>query len=126
MKSTLTKEQDNLVSISMVIPAKEAASAYNTAANRISQYVNIDGFRKGKAPRAVIERHVGVDRIRQEALDIILPKYLGQAVYDNKLDVISQPAITDYKFETGKDLEVTFEVETRPEVTSKSLPVSNL
>ena len=109
MKSTLTKEQDNLVSISMVIPAKEAASAYNTAANRISQYVNIDGFRKGKAPRAVIERHVGVDRIRQEALDIILPKYLGQAVYDNKLDVISQPAITDYKFETGKDLEVTFE-----------------
>ena len=76
MKSTLTKEQDNLVSISMVIPAKEAASAYNTAANRISQYVNIDGFRKGKAPRAVIERHVGVDRIRQEALDIILPKYL--------------------------------------------------
>ena len=116
MKSTLTKEQDNLVSISMVIPAKEAASAYNTAANRISQYVNIDGFRKGKAPRAVIERHVGVDRIRQEALDIILPKYLGQAVYDNKLDVISQPAITDYKFETGKDLEVTFEVETRPEV----------
>ena len=100
----------------MVIPAKEAASAYNTAANRISQYVNIDGFRKGKAPRAVIERHVGVDRIRQEALDIILPKYLGQAVYDNKLDVISQPAITDYKFETGKDLEVTFEVETRPEV----------
>ena len=116
MKSTLTKEQDNLVSISMVIPAKEATSAYNTAANRISQYVNIDGFRKGKAPRAVIERHVGVDRIRQEALDIILPKYLGQAVYDNKLDVISQPAITDYKFETGKDLEVTFEVETRPEV----------
>ncbi len=116
MKSTLTKEQDNLVSISMVIPAKEATSAYNTAANRISQYVNIDGFRKGKAPRAVIERHVGVDRIRQEALDIILPKYLGQAVYDNNLDVISQPAITDYKFETGKDLEVTFEVETRPEV----------
>lgn len=126
MKSTLTKEQDNLVSISMVIPAKEATSAYNTAANRISQYVNIDGFRKGKAPRAVIERHVGVDRIRQEALDIILPKYLGQAVYDNNLDVISQPAITDYKFETGKDLEVTFEVETRPEVklgTYKGLEV---
>ena len=49
-------------------------------------------------------------------MDIILPNYLGQAVYDNKLVVISHPAITDYKFETGKDLEVTFEVETRPEV----------
>lgn len=117
MKSTLTKGEENLVSISMVIPASEASSAYNTAANRIAQYINIDGFRKGKAPRAVVERHVGVDRIQHEALDLLLPKYLGQAVYDHKLDIITQPAITGYKFETGKDLEITFEVEVRPEVT---------
>lgn len=117
MKSTLTKGEENLVSISMVIPASEATSAYNTAANRISQYINIDGFRKGKAPRAVVERHVGVDRIQHEAMDLLLPKYLGQAVYDHKLDIITQPAITSYKFETGKDLEITFEVEVRPEVT---------
>ncbi len=117
METTLTKLKDNLVSISMTIPAAEATSAYNTAASKISQYINVDGFRKGKAPRAVVERHVGVDRIRQEALEILLPKYLGQAVYDNQLDIITQPAITDYKFETGKDVEVTFEVETRPEVS---------
>lgn len=117
METKLTKLKDNLVSISMTIPAAEATSAYNTAASKIAQYINVDGFRKGKAPRAVVERHVGVDRIRQEALEILLPKYLGQAVYDNKLDIITQPAITDYKFETGKDVEITFEVETRPEVT---------
>lgn len=117
METTLTKVRDNLVSISMTIPAAEATSAYNTAATKISQYINVDGFRKGKAPRAVVERHVGVDRIQQEALEILLPKYLGQAVYDNKLDIITQPAITNYKFETGKDVEITFEVETRPEVT---------
>lgn len=116
MKSTLTQKQDNLVTLNMVIPANEATTAYNTAVNRISQHINIDGFRKGKAPKAVIERHVGVDRIQQEALDILLPKHIGQAIYDNKLDVISQPAITDYKFELGKDLEVNFEVEVRPEV----------
>ncbi|MBQ8459748.1 trigger factor [bacterium] len=117
METKLTKVKDNIVSISLTIPANEATSAYNSAANKIAQYVNIDGFRKGKAPRAVVERHVGVDRIQQEALEILLPKYLGQAIYDNKLDVITQPAITDYKFENGKDLELTFEVETRPEVT---------
>ncbi len=117
METKLTKLKDNVVSISMTIPASEATSAYNTAASKISQYINVDGFRKGKAPRAVVERHVGVDRIRQEALEILLPKYLGQAVYDNKLDIITQPAITDYKFETGKDVEITFEVETRPEVS---------
>lgn len=116
MKTTLKKGKDNLVSVSMVIPSAEASSAYASAVSRISQYINIDGFRKGKAPRAVVERHVGIDRIRQEALEILLPKYLGQAIYDNKLDVITQPAITEYKFELGKDAEVTFEVETRPEV----------
>lgn len=117
METTLTKGKDNLVSISMTIPAAEATSAYNSAATKIAQYINVDGFRKGKAPRAVVERHVGVDRIQQEALEILLPKYLGQAIYDNKLDVITQPAITNYKFESGKDVEVTFEVETRPEVS---------
>lgn len=115
MKTTVTKGQDNMVTLNIVIPSKEANSAYNTASNRIAQNVNIDGFRKGKAPKAVIERHVGVDRIQQEALEILLPKYIGQAVYDEKLDVITQPSITDYKFEAGKDLEVTVEVETRPE-----------
>lgn len=116
METKLTNVKDNIYSVTISIPANEATSAYNTAAGKIAQYVNIDGFRKGKAPRAVVERHVGVDRIQQEALEMLLPKYLGQVIYDNKLDVITQPAITDYKFETGKDVEVTFEVETRPEV----------
>ena len=87
MKTTLTKGKDNLVSISMVIPSAEASNAYSAAVSRISEHINIAGFRKGKAPRAVVERHVGVDRIQQEALEILLPKYLGQAIYDNKLDV---------------------------------------
>ncbi len=116
MDSKLTHLKDNLFSITFTIPEKEATSAYNSAASKISQYVNIDGFRKGKAPRAVVERHVGIDRIKQEALEMLLPKYLGQAILDNKLDVITQPAVTDFSFETGKDVQVTFQVETRPEV----------
>lgn len=116
MKSTVTQGNENIVTINIVIPAKEADSAYNTAAGKISQYINVNGFRKGKAPRAVVERHVGVDRIQQEALDTLMPKYLNQAFYDNKLDVISQPVLKEYKFEHGKDLEVTVEVETRPEL----------
>ena len=116
METTIENVKDNLYSVKLSIPASEASSAYNTAASRISQYINIAGFRKGKAPRAVVERHVGVDRIQQEALEILLPKYLNQAIFDSKMDIITQPAITDYKFESGKDVEVTFEVETRPEV----------
>lgn len=117
METTLTNVKENLVRVTFSIPAADATEAYNAAATKISQYINVDGFRKGKAPRAVVERHVGVDRIREEALESMLPKYIGQAIYDNKLDVITQPAVTDYKFESGQDVEVTFEVETRPEVS---------
>ena len=117
MKVTLKNGKDNVVDLDIVIPAKEAAEAYNRAVNKISQYVNIDGFRKGKAPRAIVEKHVGTERIKVEAIESLMPKTISAAIEENKLDVITQPSITSYDFEVGKDLTVTVKVETRPEVT---------
>ena len=117
MQVTLENEKENVVKLDITVPAKEAADAYNNAVKRISQYVNIDGFRKGKAPRELVERHVGVDRIKQEALEGIMPRVLSQAIDENKLDVITQPYITSYNYNVGEDLKVVAKVETRPEVT---------
>jgi len=117
MKVTLEKEKENIVKLDITIPAKDAVDAYNGAVRRIAQYVNIDGFRKGKAPRSVVERHVGVERIKQEAIESIMPKAISQAISENNLDVIAQPYITDYKFNIGEDLEVSAKAELRPEVT---------
>lgn len=117
MKVTLEKEKENVVKLDITIPAKDAVDAYNNAVRRISQYVNIDGFRKGKAPRAVVERHVGTERIKQEAIENLMPKAINQAVVDNKLDIIAQPYITNYNFNIGEDLTVTAKAELRPEVT---------
>lgn len=117
MKVTLENEKENVVKLDITIPAKEAVEAYNSAVRRISQYVNIDGFRKGKAPRAVVERHVGTERIKQEAIEQLMPRAINQAVVDNKLDIIAQPYITDYNFNVGEDLTVTAKAELRPEVT---------
>ena len=117
MKVTLEKEQENVVKLDITIPAKDAVDAYNKAVQRISQYVNIDGFRKGKAPRAVVERHVGTERIKQEAIENLMPKAINQAVVDNNLDIIAQPYITNYNFNMGEDLTVTAKAELRPEVT---------
>ena len=117
MQVTLENEKENVVKLDITVPAKEAADAYNQAVKRISQYVNIDGFRKGKAPRQVVERHVGVERIKQEALEGLMPRVLSQAIDENKLDVITQPYITSYEYTVGEDLKVTAKVETRPEVT---------
>lgn len=117
MQVTLENEKENVVKLDITVPAKDAADAYNQAVKRISQYVNIDGFRKGKAPRQVVERHVGVERIKQEALESLMPRVLSQAIDENKLDVITQPYITSYDYKVGEDLKVTAKVETRPEVT---------
>lgn len=117
MKVNVKNGKENVVELEIVIPAKEAAEAYNKAAAKISQYVNIDGFRKGKAPRAIVEKHVGTERIKIEAIESLMPKTISQAVQENNLDVITQPSITSYDFEIGKDLTVNVRVETRPEVT---------
>ena len=117
MKVTLEKEKENVVKLDITIPAKDATEAYNKAVQKISQYVNIDGFRKGKAPRAVVERHVGTERIKQEAIERLMPKAINQAVVDNNLDIIAQPYITNYNFNIGEDLTVTAKAELRPEVT---------
>ena len=117
MKVTLEKDKENVVKLDITIPAKDATEAYNKAVHKISQYVNIDGFRKGKAPRAVVERHVGTERIKQEAIESLMPKAINQAVVDNNLDIIAQPYITNYNFNIGEDLTVTAKAELRPEVT---------
>lgn len=116
MKFTVEKENDNIYKIDITIPAKDAAKAYDEAVKRIAQYVNVDGFRRGKAPRAVVERHVGTERIKQEALEALMPKAIAEAVKENNLDVITQPYITKFEFTVGQDMTAEVKVETRPEV----------
>lgn len=116
MKVTVENEKENLVKLNITIPAEEATNAYNSAVRRISQHVTIDGFRMGKAPRNMVEARVGVERIKQEAIEGLMPKVVNEAVAENKLDLITQPYITSYDFELGKDLSVVVSAETRPEV----------
>ena len=92
MKFAVEKENDNIYKIDITIPAKDAARAYDEAVKRIAQYVNVDGFRRGKAPRAVVERHVGTERIKQEALESLMPKAIAEvlgAYKDLKVEVES-------------------------------------
>jgi trigger factor len=117
MKITVAKEGENVVKMDITIPAKEASSAYNSAAKRYAQYVNINGFRKGKAPVHLVERQVGTERIKIEAIENLLPNIIDQAVKKNDLDLITQPYVSYYEFDSGKELKIIAHAETRPEVT---------
>ncbi len=117
MKSNITKEKENIVKLELTIPAKDAQAAYENAVKLFSQYVNVPGFRKGKAPKNMVERQVGVERLQQEALDKLLPRFIDEAVKENNLEIVTQPELTDVKFDMGKDVEVTVKLELKPELT---------
>lgn len=116
MKVNLEKEANNIVKLDIEVPAKDAVNEYNKAAKKISEYVNIPGFRKGKAPRNLVEQHVGTEKIKQEALERLLPNIFKEAILENKLDVIAQPYVESYDFEIGEDIKIVAKVELRPEV----------
>ena len=117
MTSTITKEKENVLKLEITIPEKDANQAYETAVRAFSNYVNVPGFRKGKAPKNMVERQVGVERIQQEALERILPRFIDEAAKEHNLDMVTQPELVDYKFEAGKDVEATLKVEVKPELT---------
>ena len=87
METTLTKGKDNLVTISMTIPAAEATSAYNTAASKIAQYINVDGFRKGKVPLDFIKNFHSIDEYNiYKNSGLQINRVNGKYAYTQKID----------------------------------------
>ena len=117
MNTTIEKQENNIVKVDIQIPAKDAIGYYNNAVKKFAQYVNIPGFRKGKAPRNIIEQHVGEERIKHEALEDALPRIFTEVIKENDLDVVVQPYVESYDFNVGEDLKITAKIELRPEVT---------
>lgn len=116
MKVNLEKQGKNVVQLDVELEADKAMKAYEVTCRQLSRKVNIPGFRKGKAPRNIIEKTLGVDYIKREALEQLVPQLLGRAIQDEKLDVITEPEIDSYDFELGQPLTLQARFEVRPEV----------
>ena len=117
METKIERLEENQVKLDITIPAKEAVQYYNDAAKRMAQYVNIPGFRKGKAPRNIIEQSVGEERIKHEALESALPRIFSETIRENSFDVVTQPYIESYDYKVGEDLKIVAKIELKPEVT---------
>lgn len=119
MSVKIEKLEKNLVKLDIVVDAETAAAEYSKAARVLSNHVNIPGFRKGKAPRNIVEKHIGEARIKQEALNNLLPPVFANAIAENELDVASEPYIESYEFEVGQEVKVVAKIELKPEVVIK-------
>ena len=116
MKTNIEKLEGNLIKVNVEIDEQTAANEYNKACRKISETVNIHGFRKGKAPKNIVEKYVGTERIQREALSGILPKIFADVISENELNVITEPQVDSYEYEPGKPLTVTATLELKPEI----------
>ena len=116
MKVTVENGENQQVTLTIEVEAAEINKAVEQACKRLANRVSIPGFRKGKAPRMIVERHVGKDAVLQEAFDIVAPKALSKAFDEQKIDPVTRPNVDIETMEEGKDLVFKATVTPRPEV----------
>lgn len=105
----------NEATLKITAPAAEVNAGYKKAVQKIADQANIPGFRKGKAPRAIIEMHYGKEAVKQEAFEIVANKAYSEALDQEKLIPVSDPKVEESTFEEGKDMELTIKVTLKPE-----------
>ncbi|MFW5646693.1 MAG: trigger factor [Acetivibrio ethanolgignens] len=107
----------NMAKLTIEISAEEFEAAMKKAYNKNKNRINIPGFRKGKAPQAMIEKMYGAGIFYEDAANSIIPEAYEKAAEESGLDIVSQPEIDVTQIEKGKSFIFTAEVAVKPEVT---------
>ncbi|QGU08079.1 Trigger factor [Corynebacterium occultum] len=115
MKSSVEKLSDTRVKLTVEVPFEELGTEIEQAYNALAQQVSIPGFRKGKAPRQLIDARVGRGPILEQVVNDMLPSRYERACQENELVVLGQPNIDITKIEDNEFVEFTAEVDIRPE-----------
>lgn len=117
MKSSVEHLNDTRVKLIVEVPFGEMKSEFDQAYEAIAQQVSIPGFRKGKAPRQLIEARVGRGPILEQVLNDVVPSRYQKAVEEHELVVLGSPTMDLSKVEDGEFIEFVAEVDVRPEIT---------
>ena len=117
MSYTYEKISGNKAKLTFVIPAEEFDKAMQQAFLKNRNRFNIPGWRKGKAPRKVVENMYGEGVFYDDAFDAVFPDAYDAAITESGLEVVDRPELNVEEIGSGKDLKVIAEVYVYPEVT---------
>ena len=118
MSTTVEKISSNKVKLSFDVESAKFDAAMNKAYIKIRGQVNIPGFRKGKAPRKLIENMYGGESVfYDDAFELVFDEVYGPAVAEHKLEVVDRPEVEIQQIGTGKNLQFTCEIFVKPDVT---------
>ena len=116
MTVTIEKLENNEVKLNIEVEPAVTSFEYDKACKRLSQRVNVPGFRQGKAPKNILEKYVGIAAIEREVLDSVLPTIFENTIEENQFDLIAAPSIESFEFADDKTLKVIAKFELKPEV----------
>ena len=116
VKSTTETLSPTRIKLTIEVPFEEFKPSLDAAYKTIGSQITIPGFRKGKVPAAIVDQRVGRTAVLDEAINSALPGWYSQALQDTKIQPLSQPDIDLSKFEDGEPIEVTAELDVRPEL----------
>ena len=107
----------SMVRLTIEVAADEFEKAMETAYQKNKNKLSVQGFRKGKAPRAMIEKMYGASIFYEDAANELIPDAYEKAAVESGLDIVSRPEIDLVQVEKGKEFIFTAEVAVKPEVT---------
>ena len=115
MKSSVDQLNDTRVKVTVEVPFSELGPELDKAYQALAQQINIPGFRRGKAPRQLIDARVGRGPVLEQVVNDMLPTRYGQAIEELDIKALGQPNIDITKLEDGDVIEFVAEVDVRPE-----------
>ncbi len=113
--STVEKLENSMVSFEFSVSAEEFENAVQKAYKKNVGRINVQGFRKGKAPRAIIERYYGKEIFYEDAVNIVLPDAYDKAITDNNIEAVAQPEIDVKELSAETGVVFTAKVTVKPE-----------
>ena len=117
MSLQVEKLEKNMAKLTIEVSAEELDKAMEKAYQKQKSRISLPGFRKGKAPRKMIESMYGKGVYMEDAVNSLVPQEYSKAIADCDLEIVSQPEINVTQMEPGKALIFTADVATKPEVT---------
>lgn len=117
MSLQVEKLEKNMAKLTVEVPAEQFEAALKESFKKNKNRFNIPGFRKGKAPQAMVEKMYGVGVLFDDAVDYILNETYGKAAEESGLEIVSRPEVAVEKIGKGESMIYTATVAVKPEVT---------
>lgn len=117
MSVQVEKQEKNMAKLTIEVSAEEFEKALQEAYQKEKGRISLPGFRKGKVPRAMIERMYGVEVFYEEAANSLMNQEYPKAAKESGLDIVSRPTVDITQIKKGETFIFTAEVAVKPEVT---------